>query len=68
MKLQINPICPACKRHVGLYDKQGNLIACEWHNVKKHDRSSIYAASEYGYIFKVQPGYICDKTKQMGGE
>jgi len=28
-----NPICPACGRALGLYNKNGEMVGCEYHYV-----------------------------------
>lgn len=56
--------CPACKRYIGLWDKQGNLIGTENHEAKEVELTQNIESFKYGYRFEIQKVWVCNYGKR----
>jgi len=56
----MTPTCPACKRYIGLHNKQGELVGTELHYVRKEDQAKHLA----DLMWRIETGYSCNKTRR----
>ena len=62
-----NHICPACNRYLGLWSRDGKLIACEWHNPRLVETSSSFVGDHPNIwlsrwlMWRVEHTLICRK-------
>jgi hypothetical protein len=61
-------ICPSCGRYIGLHDREGNHVACEWHNARVVDleeEMDRLCLPGRGILFFVKRQWICNWRKNV---
>jgi hypothetical protein len=51
--------CPACKRYIGLWSRNGELVGHEWHNARRFEEA-IHIPSLKGLAWEVRHLWVCD--------
>jgi hypothetical protein len=57
-------ICPGCGGYIGMYNREGKLVACEWHNTRIHEKVTPEDPGRVIARWNVKRQWICDRYRR----
>jgi hypothetical protein len=54
-------ICPACKRYIGLWNRNGERVGSEFHFAKRKEHSEFIGGLSRRLMWEVKPYWICNR-------